>query len=239
VKRLLPGGARIASRDDLEIPALDFPSSDLRIGVIGAGGIVMNAHLPAYRKWKLRATAIVDVRREAADAAARKFEIATVCSSVEELVGRKDVDVVDVAIPDHARAAVLPVLLKAGKPVLLQKPLAYTLEEARRIVADFARAKVPLAVNQNLRWSPEMQAAKFLIAGGHVGQVFDLRWTMRNTSDRRAWAKGSWYSKDERFQVLSTSTPSASCSTTSRRASTARCRAAPTRTSPATSAPRP
>jgi len=197
-----PAG-RAANAGPIPIPPLAVPASDLRIGVVGAGGIVMNAHLPGYVKWNLRVSAICDVRRDAAEAAAKSFSIPGMCASVEELVARADVDVVDVAVPEHARPAILPVLLKAGKPVLLQKPLAYTLDDARRIVADFARANVPLAVNQNLRGSPEMQAARFLIGNGHLGQVFDLRWTMRNTSDRRAWAKGSWYSRDERFQVLS------------------------------------
>jgi predicted dehydrogenase len=192
-----------AGGETITIPPLAPKPSKLRIGVVGAGGIVRSAHLPGYRKWGLGVSAIVDVRREAAEGAAAQFEIPNVCSSVEELVARKDVDVLDVAIPEQARAAVVPLLLKAGKPVLLQKPLAYSLEDARRLVDAFAKAKVPLAVNQNLRWSPEMQAARFLIANGHLGRLFDLRWTMRNTSDRRAWAKGSWYSQDERFQVLS------------------------------------
>jgi predicted dehydrogenase len=98
---------------------------------------------------------------------------------------------------------VLPSILKARKPTLLQKPLAYSMETARRIVEDFEKAKVPLAVNQNLRWAPQIRAAKQLIAEGKLGQVFDLRWTMRNSCDGASWAKGSWYSRDPRFQVLS------------------------------------
>jgi len=188
---------------ELALPPLSFPKTTLRIGLVGAGGIVQAAHLPAYAKWRYRVSAIFDVRREAAEQAARKFGVPVVCATIGELLARKDVDVVDVAIPDHGRPAVLPALLAARKPTLLQKPLAYTLDEARRIVADFERAKVPLAVNQNLRWSPEFQAAKHLIASGHLGQLFDLRWTMRNTADSRAWAKGSWYSRDPLFQVLS------------------------------------
>ena len=196
-------GKVAASHGDVPIPPFDPPRSLLRIGVIGAGGIVQNAHLPAYAKWRYSVSAICDVDRAAAEAAAKRYGIPSVCATAEELLARKDVDVVDVAIPEHRRPAVLPALLAARKPTLLQKPLAYTLDEARRIVADFERAGVPLAVNQNLRWSPEFRAARHLIEGGHVGRVFDLRWTMRNTADSRAWAKGSWYSRDPRFQVLS------------------------------------
>lgn len=182
---------------------LEFRKSPLRIGVIGAGGIVQNAHLPGYAKAGLQVAAIFDVNRAAASAAAAKFSIAAVCATVDELLARKDVDVIDVAIPEFARPPVLDAIVKARKPTLLQKPLAYSLADAVRLVERFEREKIPLAVNQNLRWSPEFRAAKQLIAGGTVGRVFDVRWTMRNSCDRRSWAKGSWYSKDARFQVLS------------------------------------
>jgi predicted dehydrogenase len=194
---------RRATSRGIALPPFAPPRSSLRIGVIGAGGIVQNAHLPGYAKFGYRVSAIVDVNREAAESAAKKFGIPVVCATVDELLARNDVDVADVAIPEHGRPLVLPKVLAAGKPTLLQKPLAYTLEEAKRIVAEFERAKVPLAVNQNMRWSPEFRAARHLIESGALGRVFDLRWTMRNTSDRRDWAKGSWYSRDPRFQVLS------------------------------------
>jgi predicted dehydrogenase len=194
--------AKVARDDPAAIPPLSFRRSDLRIGVVGSGSFVLNAHLPAYVKWGLRVTAITDVRSEAAEDAARRYGIGDVCSGIDELLTSPDVDVIDVAVPEFERHVLLPKLLKAGKPVLLQKPLAESLPEAWKIVDDFARARIPLAVNQNLRWSPEMQAAKHLIAGGHLGQVFDLRWTMRSTADRRPTAKEIGYAERKRFQVL-------------------------------------
>ncbi|HET9665054.1 MAG TPA: Gfo/Idh/MocA family oxidoreductase, partial [Burkholderiales bacterium] len=103
----------------------------------------------------------------------------------------------------HGRAAVLDAVLEARKPLLLQKPLAYSFAEARRLVERFAEAEIPLAVNQNLRFAPESQAARHLIARGVLGQVFDLRWTMRWTADSRPWARDAWYARDARFQILS------------------------------------
>jgi predicted dehydrogenase len=194
--------AKVARDDPAAIPPLSFRKSNLRIGVVGSERVVLSAHLPAYVKWGLRVTALTNVRSEVAEDAARRYGVPTVCTSLDELLVRDDVDVVDVAVPEHERRALLPRLLKAGKPVLLQKPLAESLAEAHKIVDDFACAKIPLAVNQNLRWSPEMQAAKHLVAGGHLGQVFDLRWTMRSTADRRASAQGTGYSERPRFQVL-------------------------------------
>jgi len=194
--------AKVARDDPAAIPPLSFRRSSLRIGVVGSGSLVLNAHLPAYVKWGLRVTAITDVRSEAAEDAARRYGIGNVCSGIDELLTSPDVDVVDVAVPEFERHVLLPKLLKAGKPVLLQKPLAESLPDAWKIADDFARAKIPLAVNQNLRWSPEMQAAKHLIAGGHLGQVFDLRWTMRSTADRRPSAREIGYAERKRFQVL-------------------------------------
>lgn len=193
----------VATSDPAGIPPFTVRRSELRIGIIGADSTAMITRLSAYSKWALRVAAMVDERHRFSDAVARQYGVAKWCRSTDELLACGDVDVIDVAVPWILRKELLPKLLRAGKPVLLQKPLANTLEEARRIVTEFERAQVPLAVHQSLRASPEMVAARHLIAGGHLGAVFDLRWTMRNTADRRAWAKESWHRKEPRVQLLS------------------------------------
>lgn len=187
------------------LPPLQYvpPRSELRIGVIGAGGIVKDAHLPAYRKAGYQVTAICDVREETARALGRQFEIPAVVADPAALIARDDVDVVDLAIPESSRPAVVEAVLRARKPLLIQKPLAYSLARARDLVRRFEAARVPLAVNQNARFAPEFFAARRLVGSGLLGEVFDLRWTMRYTADWRPWARDSWYAKEDRFQVLS------------------------------------
>ena len=69
------------------------------IGIIGCGGIVSGAHLPAYRDAGLNVVAVYDVDPEKARAVAAEFEIATVAESVEALLEMPGVDIVDIAVP--------------------------------------------------------------------------------------------------------------------------------------------
>lgn len=178
------------------------PKSALRIGVIGAGGIVRDAHLPAYRKAGYHVSAICDVRRDSADAVARQFGIDAVETDPRALVERSDVDVIDLAIPDVGRMEVVEAAAAAGKHLLIQKPLAHELAAARRIVELARKAGVVLAVNQNARWAPHFRAARSLIEGGHLGDVYLVRWEMRNFADSQPWARDGWYGQEKRFQIL-------------------------------------
>ena len=100
-----------------------WPSkTDYAIGICGAGGIVNDAHLPAYRKAGFRVDCIYDVDRSRAEETAARFEIPRVCDSLESLA--EAVDIVDVAVPAWENSRVVEVLSEAGVALLLQKPLA-------------------------------------------------------------------------------------------------------------------
>ncbi len=178
------------------------PQTALRIGVVGAGGIVRDAHLPAYKKAGFTVSAICDVLPKAARAVADQFGIEHVESDVRALVERDDVDVVDIAIPDSGRLEVVEAAVAAGKHLLIQKPLAHDLPTARRIVDMAREGGIVLAINQNARWAPRFRAARSLIENGHLGDVYLVRWEMRNFADSQSWAKDAWYGREERFQIL-------------------------------------
>jgi len=178
------------------------PASDLCIGIVGAGSIVRDAHLPAYRQAGWRVQAIADIQLDAAAALADEYEIPIVLDDGVALIRHHEVDVIDLAMPEAGRDEMLAAALECRKPVLMQKPIAETLDEARRRVDMFGEAGVSLAVNMNARWAPEFRAARHLIEQGVLGELFDARWTMRNSCDFQPWAKGTWYERERRFQVL-------------------------------------
>ncbi|MEQ8762401.1 MAG: Gfo/Idh/MocA family oxidoreductase [Planctomycetota bacterium] len=190
----------------MPLPDIDYrplvPKTSLRIGVLGAGGIVRDAHLPAYRKAGFSLSAICDVREDAAREAARRFGIDGVETDPRALVERQDVDVIDMAIPDAGRLEIVKAAVAAGKHLLIQKPLAHDIDVAREIVRIARDGKVFLAVNQNARWAPEFRAVHSLIRGGHLGHVYLIHWEMRNWADSQPWAKDSWYGTEEKFQIL-------------------------------------
>lgn len=163
----------------MHLPTRDYrpslrPHPDLGIGIIGAGGIVRNAHLPAYREAGCTVVAIAGIRPEAAEEAGARFGIAQRVTDYRRLLENPAVRVVDIAIPGQGRVTVVRDVGAAGKHILIQKPLANTLAEAREIVRLAREAGVLLAVNQNARRAPPYRATWSLIRQGFLGTIYDI-----------------------------------------------------------------
>lgn len=151
-----------------------LPRSPRPIIVIGAGGIVRDAHLPAYRKAGFRVAGVFDRDHTKATALARDFGIEHVYPSLDAAIAAAPADVVyDVAVPASATLDILRAL-PPGSVVLSQKPMGEDLDGARAI-RDLCRTKqLTLAVNFQLRYAPYILAARDLIAQGLAGDVHDM-----------------------------------------------------------------
>ncbi|MGO3767196.1 Gfo/Idh/MocA family oxidoreductase, partial [Microbacterium gubbeenense] len=103
------------------------PRAPRPIVIIGAGGIVRDAHLPAYKKARFPVWGIVDIAREKAQALADQYGIRNVFASVAEAVDNAPDDAVyDLALmPEHVPDALEA--LPEGSAVLIQKPLGHSL----------------------------------------------------------------------------------------------------------------
>lgn len=94
-----------------------------------------------------------------------------------EVVNRKDIDIIDVCTPGDSHAEIAIAAAKAGKTVLCEKPLANTVEEARRMVDAVKAAGVINMVCHNYRRAPAVALAKQLIESGKLGTIFHYRGT--------------------------------------------------------------
>jgi predicted dehydrogenase len=141
------------------------------IGVIGCGGIVRSAHLPAYRKYGLNVAGVYDIRPEAAAAAREEFGLPQAYASLEALLEDPAVEVVDIATHPDQRVPLMRRALAAGKHILAQKPLGLSVAEARAAVEEAEQRGLAVAVNQNGRWAPAWRIATLLVEQGAVGAV--------------------------------------------------------------------
>jgi predicted dehydrogenase len=141
---------------------------------IGAGSIVHDAHLPAYRKAGFPVAAIVDTDAEKASNLARQFNVPFAGTSIQEAIRKAPSDsIFDVAVPADAILTILP-QLPDGAAVLIQKPMGNTLAEAEQILALCRSKGLTAAVNFQLRWAPVMLAARNIADGGLIGDVHDM-----------------------------------------------------------------
>ena len=89
-----------------------------------------------------------------------------------ELLERNDLDIVTVAVPDQQHREISCELLKAGKNVLCEKPLALTREDCEKIVRAERESSAKFMVGQICRFTPAFEKAKEIIASGEIGEIY-------------------------------------------------------------------
>jgi predicted dehydrogenase len=149
-----------------------LPSAPRPIVVIGTGGIVTDAHLPAYRKAGLPVAGVFDVDSAKAEAVAKQWDIPRVFRSLAEATAVSDC-VFDVAAPPVAHADIVAALPR-GAVVLLQKPMGLDLAAATRIRAACRERGLVAAVNFQLRFAPMMLGVADALARGMLGTLVDI-----------------------------------------------------------------
>jgi predicted dehydrogenase len=165
------------SRDaELPLPAgRGKPVSErpVRVAVLGAGAWARHAHLPGYRRdSRCQLVAIADPNRGLAEQAAADFGIPVVARNHTEIVGRDDVDLVDVCTPSATHFELSMAALDAGKHVLCEKPVAFDYRETLRAAALARSRKLKTRLGFTFRFSPAMQYMKSLIDEGFIGRPF-------------------------------------------------------------------
>lgn len=157
-----------------EAYALPLPAAPLPIVIVGAGGIVRDAHLPAYRQAGFPVAALVDRIPEKAEALAADFDVPLVFDSLGDAAARFGTGAVyDVALMSDQFPAALRALPE-GAAVLLQKPLGLTLAETAELQRIVRERRLIAAVNTQLRFAPYVAEARRLIAAGEIGELIDI-----------------------------------------------------------------
>ncbi|MEO7309982.1 MAG: Gfo/Idh/MocA family oxidoreductase [Chitinophagaceae bacterium] len=149
-------------------------SSNVPIYIIGAGGIINTAHLPAYAIAGFNVQGIYDIDHPKAVATAAKFNIPIAFQSIAEMIGQAEPDAIfDVAVPGSQIISILRILPE-GARVLLQKPMGDTYEEAKEILRLTEEKNMLAGINFQFRYAPYILAAKQLIDQGLIGELNDI-----------------------------------------------------------------
>lgn len=175
------------------------PKNPRSIIVIGAGGIVHDAHLPAYRLAGFPVAAIVDLDAKKASHLAQQFRVPFASRSLEEARRTAPPDsIFDIAVPAGSILKILPEL-PDGAAVLIQKPMGNNLAEAQQILALCRSKRLVAAINFQLRWAPVMHAARCVTTAGLLGDLHDMEVQVRVFMPWDLW---SFLATSSRLEIL-------------------------------------
>jgi len=147
----------------------------LRIGIVGVGSIATESHLPVLRNLEnVEVAAVCDQRTAVAKEAASKFGVKAAFADLEEMLTREEIDVVDICTPPYTHAQLSIQAMDAGCHVLVEKPMATSVQEADRMIDSMEKNNAKLCVlHQNL-CNPAFVKARRLVESGVVGDLLNV-----------------------------------------------------------------
>src|SRR5579872_2392942 len=144
-----------------------------RIGVVGTGTIAEMNHIPGFKSQPdAEVVAVCDAVEERARQVAERNGIPGVFTRWEDLVAGDTVDAISIATPNVFHAPISIGAMRAGKHVLCEKPPALNAEQAAevsRTARETGRTYMPC---QNLRFEPERQVLREMVARGDLGEIY-------------------------------------------------------------------
>ncbi|MCO5240601.1 MAG: Gfo/Idh/MocA family oxidoreductase [Chitinophagaceae bacterium] len=144
------------------------------VAIIGAGGIVEGAHLPAYRLAGIPVAGIFDIDMSKARNLAAAFAIPFVYDSIRQMATENGCSCIyDIAVPGRAIPEVIR-QLPDHSFVLMQKPMGENEQQAEQILQLCRQKHITAGVNFQLRYAPYVLMAKQMIAEGLLGDICDL-----------------------------------------------------------------
>ena len=175
----------------------------LQGALIGCGFFATN-HLNAWREiaasdGTARLVALCDSDADRLAQAAGTFGISNTYTDAAEMFARERLDFVDICTTAPSHRALVELAAANGVPVICQKPLAPSAEDAHAIVAACRKAGVALMVHENFRWQTPIMAVRDVLAEGRIGKPFWGRVSFRSGYD--VYAGQPYLAKGKRFIV--------------------------------------
>lgn len=167
--------------------------SQLKVGIIGAGGIARGRHLPCFqRNKKATLVAIADVVPDLVEQAAQQFNIPAVYNDYQKMLEKEQLDAVVICTPNKFHAPMTIDALRSGVHVLCEKPMALNVSECDQMLAACRAHNVKLGVAYYRHFYPIVHRIKSLIESGEIGvpvvvQINSFEWFDPGLDHPRAW----------------------------------------------------
>ena len=170
-----------------------------RIGIVGTGGIA-RAHIEGYRSEAGELCEVVagcDPDPDHLAGFCSRYGVPLRFANARELIESGEVDVISVLTPPDVRGEVIFPAAERGIHLLVEKPFAENLADAIAFVEAAERGNATLAVNQSLRFMPDILAIRAVLAAGEIGEI---KFIAHDHYQNRARTTG-WRKDEERLEI--------------------------------------
>lgn len=177
--------------------------SQIGVAIVGTG-FGQKVHIPGFQEHpRTQVVAVYHRDLEKAKAIAQSHHIPHACATIAEIVALPDVHAVSISTPPFLHYEMAKTVLHAGKHLLLEKPTALSVQEAKHLQMLALRHNIITTMNFEFRFVPAWQRLAELLSENYVGQkrLIKIDWLVSGRADaarpwigtlRRIWAVGHW-----------------------------------------------
>lgn len=159
--------------------------------IIGCGHIAPS-HVDACEHNGVKIVACLDLDKKKAKLFAKKYGISRVLNSLEELLEDKSINTVSVCTDHKSHSSLAIKLLKAGKDVIVEKPIALKVQDAKRMIATAKKSKKVLSVVSQHRYNPVIIAIKKSFENHDFGKITVVNATLNCQKNKSYYTDSYW-----------------------------------------------
>jgi myo-inositol 2-dehydrogenase/D-chiro-inositol 1-dehydrogenase len=159
-----------------------------KVAILGAG-FISDIHLESYHRFVPGAEVVAVYSRDEnrAKAFASKHHIPHWYTDMDAIISQTRCDVVDICLPNFRHAEATIMAAQAGKHVIIEKPLAVTLEEADTMIEACRKAGVKLMYAEELCFAPKYERVRHLVREGAIGEIYMLKQSEKHSGPHSDW----------------------------------------------------
>lgn len=164
----------------------------MKIGLVGCGAVARRGHLPALKNLdEVDVVAVADTNFAVAKRLAKKFKVAHCYKDFHLMLNDEDIDTIVITTPTTTHAMIAVESARAGKNIVVEKPLAMSLSECYAIERAVKDNDVMLSIVQNYRYFPSLKLSKYKLSKGYFGKILTF-YGVSQTEYPTSWTSGTW-----------------------------------------------
>jgi myo-inositol 2-dehydrogenase / D-chiro-inositol 1-dehydrogenase len=159
-----------------------------KVAILGAG-FITDIHMESYHRFipEAEVVAVYARKPEKAKEFAAKHNIKNWYTDIDAIINESECEIVDICLPNFLHAEACIKAAKAGKHIIIEKPLAVTLEEADAMIDACKQAGVKLMYAEELCFAPKYERVRQLVKEGAVGEVYMLKQSEKHSGPHTDW----------------------------------------------------
>jgi len=159
-----------------------------KVAILGAG-FITDIHMESYHRFvpEAEVVAVYARKTDKAKAFAEKYNIPKWYDDVDKAINESGCEVADICLPNYLHAEATIKAAAAGKHIIIEKPLAVTLEEADAMIEACKKAGVKLMYAEELCFAPKYERVRQMVNEGAIGKVYMLKQSEKHSGPHTDW----------------------------------------------------